>query len=166
MVGKRMYYLLIKLLNQNKLTDWVDTLWRAHLALTEAQRPEWRVLCKPLLTKRVGDLQWRVVHGVVAVHAFVSVINSDVADLGPFCPQRETVFLCFLECGRLSSLFQFLTQMFALFDEVFPRHLFIHSSITGQRKWNVNLFIFLWVKQKWQFILAWKTSLKTRLILT
>ena len=72
-----------------------------------------------------GDLQWRVLHGAVAVNAFVSVINPGVADTCPFCPQRETLFHCFLKCGRLSSLFLFLIHLFALFDEVFSDQMFI-----------------------------------------
>ncbi len=39
MVGKTMYYLLVQILNQNRLKDGVDSPWRARLALTEAQRP-------------------------------------------------------------------------------------------------------------------------------
>ncbi|KAJ4941572.1 hypothetical protein JOQ06_011451, partial [Pogonophryne albipinna] len=48
--------------NQSRVQERVDTRWRAHLGLTEAQRPEWRALYKPPLTKRGGDLQWRVLH--------------------------------------------------------------------------------------------------------
>ncbi len=36
LVGKTIYFLLVKLLNQSKLKDRVDTAWRARLALTEA----------------------------------------------------------------------------------------------------------------------------------
>ena len=70
-------------------------------------------------------LQWRVLHGAVAVNAFVFVIHSDVAGTCAFCPQRETVFHCFLECDQLSSLFLFVTHLFALFDEVFSDQMFI-----------------------------------------
>ncbi|KAJ4948663.1 hypothetical protein JOQ06_020193, partial [Pogonophryne albipinna] len=51
-----------EVLNQSRLQERVDTRWRAHLGLTEAQRPEWRALYKPPLTKRGGDLQWRILH--------------------------------------------------------------------------------------------------------
>ncbi len=40
----------------------------------------WSVLYKPPLTKRVGDLQWRILHGIVAVNAFISVVNPSVDD--------------------------------------------------------------------------------------
>lgn len=65
-MGKTGYYLMVKLLNQFKMKGSVDTPWGAHLTLTEAQRPEWRALYKPMLTKRVGDLQWRVLHAAAS----------------------------------------------------------------------------------------------------
>ncbi|KAJ4935377.1 hypothetical protein JOQ06_016913 [Pogonophryne albipinna] len=39
--------------------------------LTEAQSPEWRALYKPPLTKRGGDLQWRILHAAVQPEAKV-----------------------------------------------------------------------------------------------
>lgn len=50
MTGKSMYGLLVKILNQRKLEGRVDFPWRAHLALTQAQRPEWRALYEAPLT--------------------------------------------------------------------------------------------------------------------
>lgn len=114
MTGRTMFHLLVKSLNQSRLKDRADTPWRAALDLTQEQGPEWRTLYKPPLTKRVGDLQWRVLHGAIAVNAFVSVINPNVAASCPFCPQRETVFHCFSECGRLRSLFQWRSTRFSL----------------------------------------------------
>ncbi len=54
------------------------TPWRKMLNLNESEKPEWRVLYKSPLSKRIGDLQWRLFHGAIAVNAFVSVINPDV----------------------------------------------------------------------------------------
>lgn len=56
---------------------------------------------KPPLTKANGDLQWRILHGSVAVNAFVSIINSAIDSKCPFCDQRETIFNCFVHCDRL-----------------------------------------------------------------
>ena len=76
MTGKTMYYLLVKVLNQNRLEDGSDSPRRAHLALTEAQGPEWRALYKEGGGTYSGG--------------------------SPFCPQRETVVHCLLECGLLT----------------------------------------------------------------
>lgn len=49
---KIMYQLKVKVLNQNKLTGHTDTPWRAHLALRQDVKPEWRALYKPPITGR------------------------------------------------------------------------------------------------------------------
>ncbi|TWW77687.1 hypothetical protein D4764_12G0010770 [Takifugu flavidus] len=54
--------------------------------------PQWRVLYKPPIKKRTGDLQWRVLHGVVALNVYLSRLDPAVSDQCPFCPGRETVF--------------------------------------------------------------------------
>ncbi len=73
----------------------------------------------------MGDLQWRVLHGIVAVNAFVSVINSNVNEKCPFCVQRKTVFHCFSVCSRLCNLFALLERLFIIFEEVFTKEMFI-----------------------------------------
>lgn len=39
--------------------------------------------------EKSGDLQWRILHGAVAVNAFISVINPSVNDKCVFCGLRE-----------------------------------------------------------------------------
>ncbi|KAE8284777.1 hypothetical protein D5F01_LYC16212 [Larimichthys crocea] len=122
--GKAFYQLMVKTLNKDKLNGRNDTPWRSHLDLG-GSGPAWRSLYKPPLTKRHGDLQWRILHGAVAVNAFISVVNVEVEDRCPFCTERETVFHCFTGCHRLSALFSFLRCVFTAFTEVFTREVFI-----------------------------------------
>lgn len=42
---------------------------------------------------------------IVAVNAFISIINPGVSDSCPFCAQRESVFHCFSACSRLALAF-------------------------------------------------------------
>ncbi len=56
----------------------IDTPWRNVLHLSENARPEWGALYKSPLSKKIGDLQWRVLHGIIAVNAFVSIMNCEV----------------------------------------------------------------------------------------
>lgn len=105
MGGKTMYKMFVKIVNKGKLSGRANTSWRAHLGLDNEVRPVWRAIYKPPLTKRVGDLQWRILHGSVAVNAFISIINPNVSEECPFCLQRETVYHCFLDCSRLCSFF-------------------------------------------------------------
>lgn len=58
-------------MRRDKLNGKADTPWRAHLGLSDNVGPEWRALYKPPLIKRAADLQWRVLHGIIAVNAFV-----------------------------------------------------------------------------------------------
>lgn len=140
----------------------MDTPRRGHLNLTEAQRPEWRALYKPPLTRRAGDLQWRLLHGIVAVHSFVSVINPNVVDICAFCSQRETVFHCFLECSRLVSLFQFLVQVFALFGEVFSHQMFILGyRYNRKNRTKCQLFNFLLGQAKMSIYLSRRNKLES-----
>jgi len=80
------------------LNNRIDTPWRVFFKLNKEKNPEWRIFYKPPLTKKTGDLQWRIVHGVIAVNAFTSVLNPENSDKCPFCDDRETIFHAFLNC--------------------------------------------------------------------
>ena len=126
--------MFVKVLQRDKLNGRTDTPWRAHLGLSDGVGSEWRALYKPPLIKRAADLQRRVLHGIIAVNAFVSVINSDVGHVCEFCPHREIVFHCFMECFRLLPLFVMLEQIFGLFGEFFSQHMFILGYRYSQKK--------------------------------
>ena len=53
-----------------------------------------------------------MIHGIIAVNAFVSVINSDVGDGCPLCNTRETMFHCLMECERIKPLSEILESLF------------------------------------------------------
>ena len=159
--GKTMYRVLVKTLNKEKLKGRADTPWRAHLGLDPGVEPSWRALYKPPLTKRVGDLQWRVLHGAVAVNGFVSVLNPNVDDKCPFCPLRETVFHCFLDCSRLQALFVFLQRLFCMFGVVFNKHMFILGfKYSQKRKAKCQLLNFLLGQAKMAVYLSRKRKLE------
>lgn len=65
------------MLNKSKLNGRADTPWRAHLGVGNEIKPMWKVLYNPPLTKREGDFQWRILHGIVAVSDFISVVNPN-----------------------------------------------------------------------------------------
>lgn len=123
--GKILYKNCVKTLNKKFLHKRVDTPWRSALHLGEDVKPEWRALYKSPVSKKVGDLQWRILHGAIAVNAFVSVINHDISDECPFCFQKENIFHAFVYCIRLVPLFQVLKNLFGCFDEIFSLEMFI-----------------------------------------
>lgn len=91
--GKAMYK-CVKVFNKNNLDGKIDAPWHNVLHLSE-----WGALYKSPLHKKTRDLLWRMLHGTIAVNAFVSVINQEVNQ------QRETVFHTFMYCTRLRPLF-------------------------------------------------------------
>ena len=123
--GKLLYRACVKLLNKKRLRSRTDTPWRDVFNLSDDVKPEWRALYKPPLTKKVADLQWRILHGIVSVNAFISVLNPEILPQCPFCPQRETVFHAFMYCFRLCSLFEVLKNVFRSLNVTFTLQTFI-----------------------------------------
>lgn len=132
--GKDLYKMCVFVLNRKALDKRVDTPWRSVLKLGDNVRPEWRVLYKPPLSKRTGDLQWRILHGAIAVNSFVSILDSKNDSGCPFCSQKETVFHAFMQCVRLKPLFAMIEGMCDGFDECFFPETFIFGFKYAQRK--------------------------------
>ncbi len=144
-----MYRCCVKVFNKKSLDGKIDTPWRNVLHLSENARPEWGALYKSPLSKKIGDLQWRVLHSIIAVKAFVSIVNHEVNQECPFCLQRETVFHAFMYCNRLRPLFSLLQDVFKWFDEVFSMEIFICGfKYSRKRSFECQLFNFLLGKAK------------------
>uniref|UniRef100_A0A3B5PPF5 Reverse transcriptase domain-containing protein n=1 Tax=Xiphophorus maculatus TaxID=8083 RepID=A0A3B5PPF5_XIPMA len=136
--GKLIYMKCVKALNKVKLIDKKDTPWRDYFKVGFDVKPVWGLLYKPPLTKNVGDLQWRILHGIIAVNAFASIINPVVSDKCPFCLLRETIFHCFVQCLRLMDLFALLRDIWGLFGESFIEQSFIFGSLYGKGKKKIG----------------------------
>lgn len=115
----------------------IETPWRSVFSLENDVKPEWRSLYKPPLSKRVGDIQWRVFHGAIAVNSFISMMNPEVDPGCPFCLQRETIFHAFMHCFRLQPLFVKLKELFGRFNE----HFSIETFILGFKCFQKSLFV-------------------------
>ncbi|TWW54587.1 Transposon TX1 uncharacterized 149 kDa protein ORF 2, partial [Takifugu flavidus] len=66
-------------LNRRGLSNRSTSVWADRLG-GDGACPCWRVLYKPPLKKRTGDLQWRILHGAVALNALLLKINNAVSD--------------------------------------------------------------------------------------
>ena len=120
------------------------TTWRSYVGVGQGSGPQWRSLYKPPLSKRRGDLQWRVLHGIMALNAFVSIIKNTVDDKCPFCGIKETIFHCFYACHRLSDFFLFFQVFFTSFEEIFNKQVFIYGfKYTCQQKHKSQLLNFV-----------------------
>lgn len=159
--SKAMYECCVKALNKKSLDGKIDTPWRNVLHLSENTRPKWGALYKSPLLKKTGDLQWRVLHGTIAVNAFVSVINHEVNQECPFCSQRETVFHTFMHCIRLRPLFIFLQDVFKQFDEVFSMEIFICGfKYLKKRSYECQLFNFFLGQAKMAIYVSRKSKIE------
>ncbi len=78
----------VLIINKKMLEKRIYTPWRSVLKLSDDVKPEWRVLYKPPLLKRTGDLQWRNLHGAIAVNSFISVLDSKNDSSCSFCFQK------------------------------------------------------------------------------
>ncbi len=141
--GKALYRSIVKVTNI-KWLNRSDTVWRDTLEITEKTKPVWRILYKPPLPKRVGDLQWRILHGAIAVNSFVAMLNPNVSENCPFCNERETVFHCFMFCNRLPFLFSLLELLFESFEVCFTKQDFILGCMyTIKKKYKCQLLNFI-----------------------
>ncbi len=155
-----LYKACVLVFNKKLLNNKIDTPWRSFLKIDNV-KPEWRVLYKPPLAKRVGDIQWRVLHGAIAVNAFVSVLNPEVSSECPFCFIRETVFHAFMQCSRLNHLFMVLRSLFGCFNETFSMEIFVLGAKYVKKKhYDCQLLNFILGQAK---LAVYTSRKKTRL---
>ncbi len=158
------YKAYVKVFNKKGLNERIDTPWRTVFKMSNNVRPEWRALYKPLLIKRAGDLQWRILHGIIAVNAFISVLNPDVSNECPFCFQREPVFHTFLYCLRLKPLFDGLQNLFNCFNEKFSVQTFILGfKYVQKRKNECQLLNFILGKAKMAIYISRRDKIEQRI---
>ena len=142
--GKQVYRYCVKALNKKKLDGKNDSVWRDKLNVDRNVVPVWRVLYKAPLRKRSGDLQWRILHGALAVNVFLAKLNPAVSCKCPFCDESETVFHCFAGCRRLEPLFEMLNVLFQEFGCEWSITRFIFGAgyrRQDAKKWQLVNFI-------------------------
>ncbi|TWW55992.1 Transposon TX1 uncharacterized 82 kDa protein ORF 1 [Takifugu flavidus] len=89
--NKTLYVNIVKTIIGQGLLNRAASVWTDRLG---EHRPQWRVLYKPPIKKRTGDLQWRILHGAVVLNVYLSRLDPAVSDQCPFCPGRETNDSC------------------------------------------------------------------------
>ena len=142
--GKALYKHCVHAINKTKLSGRMDTVWREKLKIEESHKPVWRLLYKPPLNKRSGDLQWRILKGALAVNTYVTKVDPTVSNECPFCKEPETVFHCFLECKRLGFLFEKLNYVFSNCNVMWSEVAFIFGpgyNRKNAKKWQLLNFV-------------------------
>ena len=155
---KALYMGCVQAIHRHKLGSRTDTVWRERLRVAGAVRPGWAALYKPPQKKRTADLAWRILHGAIAVNTFVHVLDPVSSNLCIFCGEIETLFHAFTECGRLDTIFNLLTQIFACFREYFSVVTYISGPATKkQTKLNGSCSTLWWGRQSWPYTSAGST---------
>lgn len=91
-LGKRAaYHLCMKVSNLHSLVGVKVSRWTEFFGRGSSPRGCWQSLYKPPIDKRVGDLQWRLIHGAIAANRYLVHLSPDTGEGCPFCSQAETV---------------------------------------------------------------------------
>ncbi len=92
---KSLYTLCVKILHLHALTNVKESNGKRLFGLGASPKGSWRTLYKPPIEKRTGDLQWRLVHGIIATNRHRARLDPQVREGCPFCGIQETVFHLF-----------------------------------------------------------------------
>ncbi|KAI4890945.1 hypothetical protein NFI96_003942, partial [Prochilodus magdalenae] len=101
---RALYQACVKVPNVHSLRDVRETKWTGVVRTDSLPKGSWQSLYKRPIEKRVGDLQWRIIHGILATNRHVAQIDPLIGEGCPFCGAPETVFHTFLQCARLGPV--------------------------------------------------------------
>ncbi len=136
---KDLYALCVKAVHFHMLENLRESKWLDVFGSGVSPKGCWRTLYKPPIEKRSGDLQWRVVHGIIATNRHRAHIDPQVGEECPFCEVQETVFHLFLNCSRLQLFLRQLEGYCQILGEVFTPMLFIYGPKYSRSKMKVHV---------------------------
>lgn len=91
----------------------------------------------------MGDLQWRIVHGIIATNRHKALLNVSDDEGCPFC--GVSVFHLFIECPRLDQILGLMESWSIQFIGSFNQELFIFGpKYSTKNKSKVVLLNFLY----------------------
>ncbi len=135
--------------------------WKALLQAGHSATIKWHVMYKEPIVKRSGDLQWRLAHYILPCNVLSHRICSENSESCPFCNAPETIFHAFIECSRLSSLFNILLRVTQGLGLIFTHCVFIYGfSISHLSKSECFLGNFLCSEAKLAIYLSRKRKLQ------
>ncbi len=99
-----LYRACVKTINYQHLKNVRDSKWTMMFESGSSPKGSWWSLYKRPIEKRVGDLQWRIVHGILATNRHKVLLKVSDDEGCPFCQVPETVYHLFIECTRLEQI--------------------------------------------------------------
>lgn len=143
--GKQLYRSCVKVLNIGSFAGVRESGWTEFFGSDFSPKGSWRVLYKPPVERRMGDIQWRIIHGIIATNRYKARFDPSTGEGCPFCGQSETLNHLLVSCPRLVGLFDILEEWVEGLGEVFSVPLFVLGPkySVGKKKVAVLLnFIF------------------------
>lgn len=138
-----LYRACVKTINYQTLKDVRDIKWTMFFESGSSPKGSWRSLYKRPIEKRVGDLQWRIVHGIIATNRHKALLNVSDDEGCPFC--GVSVFHLFIECPRLDQILGLMESWSIQFIGSFNQELFIFGpKYSTKNKSKVVLLNFLY----------------------
>uniref|UniRef100_A0A3Q3ERM5 Reverse transcriptase domain-containing protein n=1 Tax=Labrus bergylta TaxID=56723 RepID=A0A3Q3ERM5_9LABR len=135
---KALYQSCVKVLHLRGLSGVKESRWIEFFGPEVSPKGSWRSLYKLPVEKRTADLQWRVVHGVIATNRYRAHIDPGVGEECLFCSLTETLSHLFVECPRLSLLFVLMKSLFEALGEDFSYAVFVFGPKYSAKKKTVH----------------------------
>lgn len=143
--GKQLYTLCTFTKHNDTFSRMPESKWKDLCNPDSSPNDGWRVLYKPPIEKRMADIQWRIIHGIVATNKYRAHFDPSTGEGCPFCPLPETLEHFVLTCPRLEQLFDLVKHLVKGLGEQFTTPLFIFGPKYTPKKKPVSVltnFIF------------------------
>ncbi|XDV25251.1 hypothetical protein PO909_029197 [Leuciscus waleckii] len=160
---KTIYGLCVKVTHLLQLQSVRETKWHEIFGPGASPKGCWRTLYKSPIEKRTGDLQWRIVHGIIATNRHRAHLDPQVGEGCPFCGVLETVFHLFFNCVRLQHLFIKMEEWCQTLGEVFTPEMFIYGPKYSKNKRESHVLLnYLFGQAKMAIWLTRKSKLSDK----
>ena len=138
---KALYQACMKVLHLRMLGEVKESRAVADTGTDLSPKGSWRSLYKRPIEKRVGDLQWRIVHGAIATNRYKAHLDPLVQEECLFCGVSESVSHIFTKCVRLGGLLQLVREWSENLGETFTENnVFIWAKVLCGKKETEHTF--------------------------
>jgi len=86
------------------------------------------------IVKRTGDIAWRLAHMVLPSIVLLHWFNEINTEASPFCMLSEDLFHAYVDCVRLTSLFELLSPLLHRISFSFSVRFFVFGIPLGCKK--------------------------------
>lgn len=139
--GKQLYLVCMVTRNFNSISGMGNCKWKDIHDSDSSPNDGWRVLYKPPVEKRMADIQWRIIHGIIATNKYRAHFDPSTGVGCPFCLAPKTLEHLVLTCPRLGELFRFVKILVKGLGETFTIPIFIFGPKYTPRKRSVIVLI-------------------------